>query len=185
MTTDALVDVDLTDLDNFTDGFPHHLFERHRAEAPVWWHEPTSHTPDGEGFWSVATHAEVLEVLSDPRTYSSERGGDRPYGGTLIQDLPVAGVVLNMMDDPRHAFAPAAKNLRALGRRRAGRPLADAVAHRLDEWLQMLDRRNLVVAYDPEMPPNEASPTYGGWHYVPREPRDGDDVIRRPDPPTK
>jgi hypothetical protein len=26
-----------------------------------------------------------------------------PYGGTLIQDLPVAGRVLNMMDDPRHA----------------------------------------------------------------------------------
>src|SRR6476620_2854388 len=51
--------VDLTDLDNFTDGFPHDLFARHRAEAPVWWHEPTEHTPDGEGFWSVATYAEV------------------------------------------------------------------------------------------------------------------------------
>ncbi len=34
--------------------------------------------------------------------YSSETGGDRPYGGTLLQDLPVAGIVLNMMDDPRH-----------------------------------------------------------------------------------
>ena len=95
--------VDLTDLDNFAAGFPHHLIERHRAEAPVWWHEPTTHTPDGEGFWSVATHADVLRVLTDPETFSSERGGDRPYGGTLIQDLPVAGVVLNMMDDPRHA----------------------------------------------------------------------------------
>jgi len=95
--------VDLTDLDNFAAGFPHHLFERHRAEAPVRWHEPTTHTPDGEGFWSVATHADVLRVLTDPETFSSERGGDRPYGGTLIQDLPVAGVVLNMMDDPRHA----------------------------------------------------------------------------------
>jgi cytochrome P450 len=94
--------IDLTDLDNFADGFPHHLFERHRAEAPVLWHEPTAHTPDGEGFWSVATHAEVLEVLRDPTTYSSEKGGDRPYGGTLLQDLPVAGIVLNMMDDPRH-----------------------------------------------------------------------------------
>jgi cytochrome P450 len=95
--------VDLTDLDNFADGFPHHLFERHRTEAPVWWHPPTSHTPDGEGFWSVSTYAEVLHVLTDAATYSSERGGDRAYGGTLIQDLPVAGVVLNMMDDPRHA----------------------------------------------------------------------------------
>ena len=69
----------------------------------MWWHEPTAHTPDGEGFWSVATYDEVLQVLHDPVTYSSERAVTRPYGGTIIQDLPVAGVVLNMMDDPRHA----------------------------------------------------------------------------------
>jgi cytochrome P450 len=99
----TLEGIDLTDLDNFADGFPHQLFVRHRAEAPVWWHPPTEHTPDGEGFWSVATYAESLLVLSDPATFSSERGGDRACGGTLIQDLPVAGVVLNMMDDPRHA----------------------------------------------------------------------------------
>jgi cytochrome P450 len=98
-----LAAVDFTDLDNFAAGFPHHLFAIHRREQPVRWHEPTEHTPDGEGFWSVATHAETLEVLRDPATYSSERGGDRAYGGTLIQDLPVAGQVLNMMDDPRHA----------------------------------------------------------------------------------
>jgi cytochrome P450 len=95
--------MDLTDLDNFASGFPHELFATHRRSAPVWWHPPTEHTPDGEGFWSVATYAETLAVLRDPQTYSSETGGDRPYGGTLIQDLPVAGVVLNMMDDPRHA----------------------------------------------------------------------------------
>jgi cytochrome P450 len=95
--------VDLTDLDNFSHGFPHDLFVRHRAEAPVYWHEPTVHTPDGEGFWSVATYAETLTVLRDVATYSSERGGTREHGGTLLQDLSVAGVVLNMMDDPRHA----------------------------------------------------------------------------------
>jgi cytochrome P450 len=103
MSARSLTGIDLSDLDNFSDGFPHSLFEIHRAEAPVWWHEPTEHTPDGEGFWSVATYAETLAVLRDPQTYSSERGGDRPYGGTLLQDLEVAGVVLNMMDDPRHA----------------------------------------------------------------------------------
>jgi cytochrome P450 len=98
----TLAGVDLTDLDNFAGGFPHDLFARQRTEAPVWWHEPTEHTPDGEGFWSVATYPEVLRVLNEPTVYSSETGGDRPYGGTLLQDLPVAGVVLNMMDDPRH-----------------------------------------------------------------------------------
>jgi len=98
-----LADIDLTDLDNFASGFPHPVFELHRREAPVWWHAPTVHTPDGEGFWSVATYAETLEVLRDPATYSSERGGHRQHGGTVLQDLEVAGVVLNMMDDPRHA----------------------------------------------------------------------------------
>ena len=100
---DDLERVDLTDLDTFANGFPHGVFRLHREVAPVWWHEPTAHTPDGEGFWSVATYDEVLRVLNDPVTFSSETGGGRPYGGTIIQDLPVAGVVLNMMDDPRHA----------------------------------------------------------------------------------
>ncbi len=75
MTRD-LTQVDLTDLDTFADGFPHELFRAHRETAPVWWHEPTVHTPDGEGFWSVATYDEVLQVLHDPVTYSSETGGD-------------------------------------------------------------------------------------------------------------
>ncbi|AFM19209.1 cytochrome P450 [Mycolicibacterium chubuense NBB4] len=95
--------IDFTDLDNFADGFPHHLFALHREQAPVYWHDPTENTPDGEGFWSVATHADTLAVLRDPDTYSSVTGGDRPFGGTLLQDLSIAGQLLNMMDDPRHA----------------------------------------------------------------------------------
>ena len=46
---------------------------------------------------------ETLEVLRDPVTYSSVTGGLRPFGGTLLQDLAIAGQVLNMMDDPRHS----------------------------------------------------------------------------------
>ncbi|MGA3255674.1 MAG: cytochrome P450 [Mycobacterium sp.] len=99
----ALSGIDFTDLDNFANGFPHELFAVHRREAPVCWHEPTDNTPDGEGFWSVATHAETLEVLRDPVTYSSVTGGKRSFGGTLLQDLAIAGQVLNMMDDPRHS----------------------------------------------------------------------------------
>ena len=103
MTQGALSAVDFTDLDNFASGFPHDLFAVHRREAPVYWHEPTEHTPDGEGFWSVATYAETLAVFRDPETYSSVTGGSRPFGGTLLQDLSIAGQVLNMMDDPRHS----------------------------------------------------------------------------------
>jgi cytochrome P450 len=99
----TLSEVDFTDLDNFANGFPHELFAVHRRDAPVYWHRPTEHTPDGEGFWSVASYAETLAVLKDPLTFSSVTGGDRPFGGTLLQDLSIAGQVLNMMDDPRHS----------------------------------------------------------------------------------
>ncbi len=98
----TIAGLDLTDLDQFAHGFPHPLFTELRRRAPVGWHEPTEHTPDGEGFWSVHTHAECMAVIHDPTAFSSETGGARPYGGTIIPDLPVAGMMLNMMDDPRH-----------------------------------------------------------------------------------
>lgn len=102
---DDLADVDLTDLDLFAHGFPHHVFARLREEAPVWWHPPTDRAPGGEGFWVVSTHAELLRVLHDPATFSSETGPGRDGGGTTLDDLPpgfVTGVMLNMSDPPTH-----------------------------------------------------------------------------------
>ncbi|APB01848.1 Putative cytochrome P450 126 [Nocardia seriolae] len=99
-------DIDLTDLDRFAHGFPHAVFDRLRTEEPVWWHPPTAHTPGGEGFWVISRYADIVAVAGDSDTYSSESGGQRSGGGTLIEDLPVdwaVGVLLNMMDDPRHA----------------------------------------------------------------------------------
>jgi len=133
--TQQLAQIDYTDLDNFADGFPHALFALHREQAPVYWHAPTENTPDGEGFWSVATHAETLAVLRHPDTYSSVTGGERPFGGTLLQDLPIAGQLLNMMDDPRHA---AVRRLVSSGLtprmiRRVEDDLRDRARHLLDE----------------------------------------------------
>jgi cytochrome P450 len=98
----AVPPLDLTDLDNFRDGFPHEFFTRLRAEAPVYWHEPSEHTPDGEGFWVLSRHADVVAAFRDPEIFSSETGGARLHGGTFLADLPMAGKMLNMMDDPRH-----------------------------------------------------------------------------------
>ena len=97
--------IDLTDLDRFVHGFPHEVFTTLRRHAPVWWHPPTDHTPDGEGFWVLSRHADIQAVAGDAGRFSSAVGGGRPGGGTLIEDLPAgfaAGVLLNMMDDPRH-----------------------------------------------------------------------------------
>lgn len=97
--------VDLTDLDLFADGFPHEVFTALRREAPVFWHLPTAQAPGGEGFWVITRHADVLSVLHDPGTFSSETGPGRVGGGTTLDDLPpgfVTGVMLNMSDPPTH-----------------------------------------------------------------------------------
>jgi len=102
MSDDA---IDLTDLGRFADGFPHDIFARLRRERPVWFHPPTERTPGGEGFWVVSRYADVVAAATDAEAFSSEGGGAREGGGTLIEDLPrgfAAGVLLNMMDDPRH-----------------------------------------------------------------------------------
>jgi cytochrome P450 len=97
--------VDLTDLTGFEDGFPHEVFAELRRASPLSWHAPTEHTPGGVGFWSVTSYAEAVAVGSDPRRYSSMAAPGQDGGGTLIEDLPVGlgpGVLLNMVDDPRH-----------------------------------------------------------------------------------
>ena len=137
----GLLHIDFTDLDNFASGFPHALFEVHRREAPVYWHAATENTPDGEGFWSVATHAETLAVFRDPEAYSSVTGGSRPFGGTLLQDLSIAGQVLNMMDDPRHSQI----------RRLVSSGLTPRMIARVEDDLRARARR-LLDAVEPGVP---------------------------------
>ncbi len=137
------MDVDLTDLDLFADGFPHALFADLRREAPVRWHPATEHTPDSVGFWVVTSHELAREIAADPGLYSSAAAPGQEGGGTLIEDLPVGlgpGVLLNMTDDPRHAafrklLMPSVlpKALREIEddlRSRSRRIVADAVAKR-------------------------------------------------------
>jgi len=94
--------IDLSYGRTFGNGFPHEFFTWLRAEEPVWWHEPTEHTPGGEGFWVVSRYADVTAMFKDGTTFSSG------LHGTAIADSNAAGIVLNQTDDPRH------RDLRAL-----------------------------------------------------------------------
>ena len=100
--------VDLSDSATFAQGFPHDHFTWAREHAPVYWHEPTAATPDGEGFWVMTRHEDAMAVMLDPATFSSDKGGGRSGGGTALNDDRQAGNFLNFTDDPRH------KRLRAL-----------------------------------------------------------------------
>ncbi|ACY15479.1 cytochrome P450 [Haliangium ochraceum] len=94
---------DLSDQPRFADGFPYEVFARLRREAPVLFHPP-GQTKDGEGFWVLSRHADICEAAASP-AFSSQGGGGRPHGGTHIDDArpELPGVLINMMDDPRHA----------------------------------------------------------------------------------
>ncbi len=100
-----LAAVDLTDLDLFAGGFPDDVFTRLRAEAPVWWHPSSPHTPDGIGFWVLSSTTPSWPRCPTPP--SSRRSGlrGRPGAGPSSRTSPTgtaSGVLLNMMDDPRH-----------------------------------------------------------------------------------
>ncbi len=94
--------VDLSYSGSFAAGFPHEFFNWLRQNEPVWWHQPTEHTPNGIGFWVVSRHADVVAIFKDAETYSSELGGTQIYDGKGM------GYQLNQTDDPKH------RRLRAL-----------------------------------------------------------------------
>jgi len=102
MGASVQVALDLSDNATFARGFPHDHFTWARAHAPVYWHEPTAATPDGDGFWVMSRHEDAMAVMLDPATFSSDRGGGRTAGGTGLKDEHQAGKFLNWSDDPRH-----------------------------------------------------------------------------------
>jgi cytochrome P450 len=148
--------VDLTDPDLFADGPPHAAYRYLRDEVPVYWHEPTANTPDGEGFWCLTRHEDVAWAARRPQLFSSVGGGGRNGGGTLIEDLPrgfAAGVLFNMQDDPRHRWirrlvSPSVGPKRL---RRMETELADRCAALLD---RALDRQtcDFLVEVAAELP---------------------------------
>ncbi|MFF1768591.1 cytochrome P450 [Streptomyces sp. NPDC058249] len=94
---------DLSDQSRFADGVPYDVFARLRQEAPVLFH-PGGRTADGDGFWVLTRHADIVAAAASP-DFSAQGGGDRAGGGSHLEDLPVgvhAGVLFAMMDDPRH-----------------------------------------------------------------------------------
>jgi cytochrome P450 len=89
----------------YTGGVPYPALARLRRESPVAWTQeiPVLGWPGGPGFWLVLRHADVEQVLTQPRLFSSW------LGATQIRDpaTPAAlGYVRQMMlnmDPPGHS----------------------------------------------------------------------------------
>jgi cytochrome P450 len=133
-------DIDLSDNATFARGFPHDYFTWAREHAPIYWHEPTAATPDGEGFWVMSRHEDAMAVMVDPATFSSDKGGGRTAGGTGLNDEHQAGKFLNWSDDPRH------KRLRSL----VNKGFTNRAIHALE-----VELRRRTVALIEALPENE------------------------------
>lgn len=93
-----LEDIDIYNPDSYIAAAPHDQFALLREQAPVFWH---SH-PDGDGFWLLTKHEDILQVSRDHKTFSAE------VGAVMIDNLPPHILELQKdqllsMDPPRHS----------------------------------------------------------------------------------
>ncbi|MEY4391277.1 MAG: hypothetical protein RLZZ400_1020 [Actinomycetota bacterium] len=66
----SLASVTLADLDLFEGGAPWSVFERLRKESPMHWNEEEA---PNSGFYSVTRYHDIVKILRDPDTFTSER----------------------------------------------------------------------------------------------------------------
>ncbi|MCU1428296.1 MAG: Cytochrome [Actinomycetia bacterium] len=76
---------------------PHEMFALLRRDAPVFRHRE----PDGDSFWAITKHADVLAISRDSDTFSSELGGT--FIDTQTDEMLAKSrlSILNM-DPPKH-----------------------------------------------------------------------------------
>jgi cytochrome P450 len=67
----STTNITLSDLDLFETGNPWATFDELRSDAPVHW--DTEEAPN-HGFWSLTRYHDIVSVLRDTETFSSERG---------------------------------------------------------------------------------------------------------------
>ena len=87
--------LDLVEPDRYArHGYPHDVWTRLRAEAPVAHFAPPGYRP----FWAITRHADIAEISSQPLRFSNANGimlG--PYDA-----LPVPSEMIVSLDPPRH-----------------------------------------------------------------------------------
>jgi cholest-4-en-3-one 26-monooxygenase len=87
--------LDLVDPTGYArDGYPHELWTRLRAEAPVARFAPPGYEP----FWAITKHADILEITRDPLRFSSAQGITLRRAGAPV----MASEMVVMLDPPEH-----------------------------------------------------------------------------------
>ncbi len=92
-------DLDLSNPDSFSAGFPHAHFRRLRADDPVHWHEGDIH--GGPGYWVVSRYDDLKWVSKNPRLFASGQGNliEQPPPGEL--EIARSMITMDPPDHPR------------------------------------------------------------------------------------
>jgi cytochrome P450 len=118
-----VTDIDLLDHGLFADHEPWEIFDRLVREAPVFFHPE----PGGRGFWVVTKFDDVLAVVRDTKTFSSEVGGAATIGD-LPDDVLDARRNFLEFDPPKHGRY----------RRLISTSFTPGAVGRYEEWLREL-----------------------------------------------
>ena len=95
-TVDFVDPLELVDAERYgRRGYPHEVWTRLRAEAPVARIEP----PGWERFWAITKHADVQYVAKEPLKFSSAGGITLRRAGAA---LPPPTEILVLQDPPKH-----------------------------------------------------------------------------------
>jgi cytochrome P450 len=123
--------LDLVDPERYARrGYPHEVWARLRAEAPV----ARVEAPGYEPFWAVTKHADILQISSQPLRFSSAKGITLARAGA--GPMPPSEILV-LLDPPRHApmrrvasprFTPKAVRARAVDVERIALDVLDDAA---------------------------------------------------------
>ena len=88
--------LDLVDPERYAQrGYPHDVWTRLRAEAPV----ARIEAPGYEPFWAITKHADILQIASQPQRFSSAQGITLAREGAA--PMPPTEILV-MLDPPQH-----------------------------------------------------------------------------------
>ena len=73
-------DVDVTEAEQFRQGFPHEVFRLLRSQAPVFWQPMPAHVPDAvdDGFWVISKYEDIQSINRDSELFSAFDGPALP-----------------------------------------------------------------------------------------------------------
>ena len=125
MTTVDIDPLELVDADRYARrGYPHDVWTRLRAEAPVAYFSAEGYEP----FWAITKLADVMEIAKQPVRFSSAQGVALHRGGEVV---PPTDLVV-MLDPPRHGPMRRVANARFTPRGvRARRPDLERIAEEI------------------------------------------------------